>query len=45
MPHGMSPIKPSIPTYTSCTSIWYAGNGQLLITWPWTHTPTLLRNH
>jgi len=45
MPQGMSPIKPSILTYTSCTSVWYSGNGQLLITRPWTRTPTLLWNH
>ena len=38
MHHGMSPIKPSIPTYTSRTSARYSGNGQLLITRPWTRT-------
>ena len=39
MPHGMSPIKPSVPNYTSRTSARYSGNGQLLIT----HDPGLAR--
>ena len=37
-------IKPSIPTYTPRTSARYSGNGQLLITRPWTRTQTLSWN-
>jgi hypothetical protein len=42
MHHGMSPIKPSIPTYTSRTSARFFGNGQLPIARPWTRTQTLI---
>ena len=45
MPHGMSPIKPSIPTCTSHMSTRFSGNGQLPIARPWTRTQTLSWNH
>ena len=34
MPHGMFPIKPFIPTYTSRTFTRFSGNGQLPIAGP-----------
>ena len=42
MPHGMSPIKPFIPTYTSHMSTRFSGNGQLPIARPWDSHPNPL---
>ena len=44
MPHGISPIKLFIPTYTSRMSTRFSGNGQLPIARPWTRIQTLLWN-